>query len=202
MAANRPRGPQRRWTNFFKLLDANNNGTIEASDAIAAVEIVRKGKYFTEDQLTQTLTVLRELLGAFINSGDNTNGSVTLEQWLATSQKMVIGKPVSDRPEWWTNGIDKLFTIGDRNNNGTISKEEFIALSTSLVRSVSQEVAQRAYQQLPNPVTREHLQEEVWTWASATVAVSEDASLALLINERAEEKAKEKEISPQSTQIS
>lgn len=29
-----------RWTNFFKLLDANRNGTIEKADAAAAAKVL------------------------------------------------------------------------------------------------------------------------------------------------------------------
>jgi hypothetical protein len=33
-----------------------------------------------------------------METGDNTNGSVTLDQWLETAKKIVIGKPISDSP--------------------------------------------------------------------------------------------------------
>eukprot|EP00026_Physarum_polycephalum_P016354 Phypoly_transcript_17241.p1 GENE.Phypoly_transcript_17241~~Phypoly_transcript_17241.p1 ORF type:complete len:197 (+),score=34.28 Phypoly_transcript_17241:186-776(+) len=181
----RGRGPIPRWTNFFYMLDEKGKGYVEPDDVTSIIEILRKGKYFSDEQLSEGQVCFRTLLEGFINAGENTNGSMTLEQWLEAVPKIVIGKPITEAPVWWTEAIDKFFIMWDKNANGIIPKDDFVTLITNVTYSISQEFALNLHSQIPVPFTSANLQEMLWTWGSSLVAVPEDIYLNLILRERA-----------------
>eukprot|EP00026_Physarum_polycephalum_P016610 Phypoly_transcript_17555.p1 GENE.Phypoly_transcript_17555~~Phypoly_transcript_17555.p1 ORF type:complete len:206 (+),score=37.01 Phypoly_transcript_17555:95-712(+) len=192
MAA-RGRGPVPRWTNVFRLMDVQHKGIISAADALTIVDNVRRGKYFSEEQIAQAKVFGQEMFRQFINSGENTDGSVTVEQWLETGKKVFFGKPMSEAPEWWVDAMSKLFTLWNKDSNGVIPQEDFVTMITNMTTSLDRDFALNMYKSISNPLTKEMFLEQMWHWSSALVAVPADIYINVILRERADREKAEKE---------
>eukprot|EP00026_Physarum_polycephalum_P018307 Phypoly_transcript_19845.p1 GENE.Phypoly_transcript_19845~~Phypoly_transcript_19845.p1 ORF type:complete len:191 (+),score=48.45 Phypoly_transcript_19845:55-627(+) len=175
---------QVRWTKIFSLLDANNSGSLEKQDGQTGMQFLEKSGYFTPVELGALNTAGTQIVEGFLTAGETTNGKMILVQFLATAQAYIIGKSFDTIPQWILEAVGQIFDVADRNRNGVISQEEFLAIVAGVAPTVSLNVARSGFQQIDGPLTKALAQQEAWTWLSSNQAEDEDSFLDLALQEK------------------
>eukprot|EP00026_Physarum_polycephalum_P016634 Phypoly_transcript_17590.p1 GENE.Phypoly_transcript_17590~~Phypoly_transcript_17590.p1 ORF type:complete len:194 (+),score=24.58 Phypoly_transcript_17590:42-584(+) len=172
-----------RWTNYFKLFDEFKQGTFGATDATGVISILKLARYYSDSDLAGIQKALEDLLGGLIRRGNNTDGRVTMEQWIEIGKQQMVGRPFEDAPDWWLDAVSDLFRAGDKYKRGIIGQDEFVELVTGVfpTRTISATLAKAAYQQLQAELDLPTFVERAWSWASCTSLTMEDIILTLVI---------------------
>jgi len=172
---------KQRWLDYFELLDANGNGTIDAGDVGAAGERAEASGLFTPATLAQYKQHLAEIINHLIKEYDaNKDGKITKEEWLAGIEKGFIGKSQEAGPAWWNDVLGKIFATVDKNNNGEISEDEYVKAVTTLSPTTSADAVRKAYNNVKGPgkFDVEVVRKLYWRWATSPDSDPEIDTLA------------------------
>eukprot|EP00026_Physarum_polycephalum_P016615 Phypoly_transcript_17561.p1 GENE.Phypoly_transcript_17561~~Phypoly_transcript_17561.p1 ORF type:complete len:159 (+),score=29.91 Phypoly_transcript_17561:28-477(+) len=137
---------------------------------------MKVAKYYSDEDLVAIQKALQDLATCFISRVENTDGRVTLDQWVAAGHKFAVGVSYEDAPEWWMDTIAELFTAGDKHKKGVVGQEEFVELITGVFpsRFVSATLARAAYQQVQGELDLPTFQIKAWEWIASPTWTFED----------------------------
>lgn len=121
-----------KHTHFFKILDFDNNGTIEYEDFEAIGDnlcIVRDFDLETPEYET-VMKMCTGIWGNLVPFVDGSEG--TLQQWLQFMDALLDPKNAEKYDKYVRNFVSTLFKLFDINNDGFISQTEYIDLFIGL----------------------------------------------------------------------
>eukprot|EP00026_Physarum_polycephalum_P016295 Phypoly_transcript_17172.p1 GENE.Phypoly_transcript_17172~~Phypoly_transcript_17172.p1 ORF type:complete len:192 (+),score=32.00 Phypoly_transcript_17172:213-788(+) len=169
-----------RWTALFEIGDINNTSTIGTSDITAAWMLVLNTGIFTATEIDSLTSATAQAWDWFINSGANTNGRVTLTQFLATAMANVVGKPQATVPESVRDAYNQAFQILDRTQDGLVTPDK---VNTLIGATISESVIGGVFDLFEGPIDSTAAAEYLWTWLSSPVAQAEDSFLSVVYQE-------------------
>jgi len=162
---------EKRWTEYFKALDANGNGFLEPEDAALVVKDLAKRLLLTEAQQTALGEVQTKIYKVLIDSADkNKDGKVSLEEFLALINKDFKGKKYEELPAWFRENLEGGAKFLDKNGDGKLSLDEWKSAYPNS-NAAEYEAAFKRVSQGKDYLDLETYHKAIGQWASSTEAV-------------------------------
>jgi len=128
----------RRWNAYFDALDANGNGFLEPEDAALVVKELATRLKLSPEQVEALGKTQTTIYKALIASADKDNdGKVSRKEFLDLIDKQFKGKKYEEVPAWFRDNLESGAKFLDRDGDGILSLDEWLAANHTYPNHVS-----------------------------------------------------------------
>lgn len=127
-AADAPPALRARITDWFELLDANDNGLFEHSDLEeVARRVIARGAWSTDDPATERLRATHDALWEelWVHMDENRDGRVSREEFVSFWLALSAATRRAGLPVWTRRLIRSTFAAYDHDGDGVITEGEY-----------------------------------------------------------------------------
>jgi len=156
-----------RWREYFKALDANNNGFLEPADAIIVAKEISKRLGLDEKNAAELQQAQLNVYSSLVADADkNKDGKVSSAEFDAFVLKAFKGKNYEEIPAWFRNNLEAAAKNFDLDQDGIISLEEWKIMNASYPKHASDSELTAAFTRVAkgNGLDLAGFKHAVWLW--------------------------------------